>query len=78
MAEKTIVNGILERLEGEEEKSVVHLQKDLGIQRTGLKKMLEKQRMQEDAYYAKELAASVYNRLSGTLESKQFSILNER
>ncbi len=70
LTEESIVNGIMERLKGEEDRSTEQLQKDLSIQRLSLKKLLEKQKQQDDDYYAKDIIASVYNRLSEAVENE--------
>lgn len=70
LTEETIVNDIMERLKGEEDRSTEQLQKDLSIQRLSLKKLLEKQKQQDDDYYAKKISVSLYNRLSETVENE--------
>ncbi len=65
-----IVDGIMDRLKGEESKSTAQLEKDLSIQKMTLKKLLEKQKQQDADYYAKDLTASLYNRLSETIEAE--------
>lgn len=65
-----IVDGIMERLKGEENQSIAQLEKDLNIQRTSLKKLLEKQKKQDSDYYDEKISAALYNRLSETLEAE--------
>ncbi|GIO12187.1 hypothetical protein J19TS2_17420 [Cohnella xylanilytica] len=70
LADESIVEGIMERLRSEETKSTAQLERDLHIQQTSLKKLLEKQRKQDDDYYANVISATVYNRLSEAVEAE--------
>ncbi|MHA7578827.1 hypothetical protein ACX12E_00400 [Paenibacillus vandeheii] len=56
----------MERLKGEESQSTAELEKALSIQRTSLKKLLEKQNKHD----ANEIIASQYSRLSEKVESE--------
>jgi site-specific DNA recombinase len=68
LAEEQIIDCILERLKSKETQSIAQLEKDLNIQRTSLKKLLAKQKKQDSDYYDGEISASLYNRLSETLD----------
>jgi len=65
-----IVDGIMERLKGEELQSTALLEKDLNIQKMSLKKLLDKQKKQDSDYYDEKISAVLYNRLSETLEAE--------
>lgn len=60
----------MKRLTDEESLSTNELEKDLSIQRMSLKKLLEKQEKQDADYYANEIKASLYNRLSEMVEAE--------
>lgn len=67
LAEDEIVEGIMARLRGEESQSSSEFEKDLSIQRTSLKKLLEKQLKQDNDYYSNTITAAVYSRISEKL-----------
>lgn len=70
LADESIVDGIMERLRSEETKSTAQLERDLNIQQTSLKKLMDKQKKQDDDYYSNVIKATVYNRLSETVETE--------
>jgi site-specific DNA recombinase len=70
LADEQIVDGIMNRLQREETQGSAELEKDLDIQHTSLKKLLDKQKMQDNDYYAGEIRATVYNRLSEVIEDE--------
>lgn len=70
LADEEIVNEILDRLEAEESAGTGELKKDLNIQQTSLKKLLDQQEKQDADYFAGEIRAALYNRLSEELEIK--------
>jgi site-specific DNA recombinase len=67
---KEIVAGIMDRLTFEDTQSTAQLEKDLNIQRFSLKKLLERQKKQDDDYYAGRIKAERYDRLAETLETQ--------
>ncbi|MGE7271524.1 recombinase family protein [Brevibacillus panacihumi] len=70
LADEEIVDEILDRLEAEESIGIGELKKDLSIQQNNLKKLLEQQEKQDADYFAGEIRAALYNRLSEELEIK--------
>lgn len=70
LTDQSIVDGIMERLRSDETKSVAQLERDLHIQQTSLQKLLEKQRKQDDDYYANAIKEALYNRLSEAVETE--------
>ncbi|CAH0120791.1 hypothetical protein PAE9249_03314 [Paenibacillus sp. CECT 9249] len=70
LADEQIVDGIMNRLEREETLGKDELEKDLHIQQTSLKKLLDKQKKQDSDYYAGEIRAALYNRLSEAIEDE--------
>ena len=58
---------IMKRLKSEESRGS-ELEKDLEIQKTCLKKLIEKQKKQDADYYEEKIKAELYNRLSEALE----------
>ncbi|MNW33084.1 hypothetical protein D3C74_100400 [compost metagenome] len=68
LADDQIVDGIMNRLKSEESRSTAELEKDLNIQKTCLKKLIEKQKKQDADYYEEKIKAELYNRLSEALE----------
>lgn len=51
LADDQIVDGIMNRLKSEESRSTAELEKDLDIQKTCFKKLIEKQKKQDADYY---------------------------
>ncbi|WP_256759566.1 hypothetical protein [Cohnella sp. WQ 127256] len=70
LADEEIVDSIMNRLKREESIGAAELEKDLNIQQTSLKKLLDKQQKQDTDYYAGEIRAALYNRLSEEVEDK--------
>lgn len=70
LAEEGIVEGIIDRLKSEKSQSTTALEKDLSIQKTSLKKLMERQKKRNDDYYAEKIKAALYNRLSEALEQE--------
>ncbi|MCR2805404.1 recombinase family protein [Paenibacillus soyae] len=63
-----IIDGIVDRLTLEEIYSTAQLEKDLNVQRVELKKLLDRQKKQDDDYYSGKIKAERYDRLAETLE----------
>lgn len=60
----------MNRLKREESQGSAELEKDLNIQQISLKKLLDKQKKQDSDYYAGEIRAALYNRLSEAIEDE--------
>jgi len=70
LSSEEIVDGIMDRLTLEDTQSTAQLEKDLNIQRLSLKKLLDRQKKQDDDYYAGRIRAERYDRLAETLEAQ--------
>jgi len=59
-----IIDGVIDRLALEETYNTAQLEKDLNVQRAELKKLLDRQRKQDDDYYSGKIKAERYDRLA--------------
>lgn len=70
LGDGAIVDGIMNRLKREETQGSAELEKDLNMQQISLRKLLDKQKKHDTDYYAGEIRAILYNRLSEAIEDE--------
>jgi site-specific DNA recombinase len=70
LADESIVDRIMSKLMDEESISTAGSKKELNIQMTSMKKLLEKQKKLDADYYSEQLSTATYSRLSEPLENE--------